>query len=241
VSTPNDSTAPARSGLDLVVRTNMLLPGMYAWVSTVALPAFRRDMSWGPRITAVMALICLVAGPLIALSRERAGRWIGIFGFLALSLATWLWAAPAIAVDQLDAVRAALGGVGFLLFAFGWGIVRPLGRRPEDNPAAITGPPLAARGHLPAFAAVVFAVGVAGALLPLFLAWRVARGPHALMAHGAALLCALALLTASARIAVARDKWRPVTPPLARLESAVGAFTLLALALAVGFVWVLLT
>jgi hypothetical protein len=229
-----------RGAVDLVVRTNMLLPGVYAWISTVATPAFRREVSWGPKTVALVALCFLVAGPLVALSRPSIGRALGIYGFVAASLLTWLLVSPEIGVDRIEPIRASLGAAGWALFALGWGAVRPIGQVPEDDPNAIVGAPLAARGHLPGMAFVVLGVGLAGALVPLFLAWRVIRPDHALFGHAVAVACALALLSASARIAVDRAKWQPASSASARINAAAGPLMLLGVVLAMGFVWLLL-
>ena len=90
-----------RGAVDLVVRTNMLLPGVYAWISTVATPAFRREVPWGPKSVAVVALCFLVAGPLVALSRPTLGRALGIYGFVGASLLTWLLVSPEIGVASV--------------------------------------------------------------------------------------------------------------------------------------------
>ena len=229
-----------RGAVDLVVRTNMLLPGMYAWVSTVATPAFRREVGWGPRSLALLSLCFLLAGPLVALARPGLGRALGIYGYVATAVATWLWVSPQIAVDQVEPIRAALGAAGWALFAVGWGAVRSIGQVPEEDPHAIKGPPLPARGHLPPIAYLVLGVGLLGALAPPFLAWRVTRPEHALLGHAVAVLCSLALLGASAKIAVERAKWAPVPTASARINSAAGALMLLGVVLAMGFVWLLL-
>jgi hypothetical protein len=224
----------------LIVRTNMLLPGLYAWVSTVASPVAVRGAPGLARVTAILALIALVAGPLVALDRPRLGRVIGVYTFVALSLVTWLVGDTLIGVQRLEPVRAALGAVGWALFAFGWGTVRTVGSVPEEDPHALSGPPLPARSQLPRGTLVVFAIGLVGSLFPVLLAWRVERPGHALFAHAAALACAIAIVTCAAKIAIARGSWQPLTPPRARLVAATRPLALVSVLLAGGMVWALL-
>lgn len=218
----------------------MLLPGLYAWVSTVAAPVAARGASPWARVTALAALIALVTGPLLALERPRLGRAIGVHVFVALSLATWLLADALVAVQQLEPVRASLGAVSWALFAFGWGTARTVGDVPEEDPHALPGPPLVPRNQLPKGTLVVFAVSLLGALFPLLSAWRVLRPGHALLAQAVAVACAIALVTAGARIALARAGWQPVTPPRARLAAASRPLALVTLLLAAGTLWALL-
>jgi hypothetical protein len=86
---------------------------------------------------------------------------------------------------------------------------------------------------------VIFAIGLLGAALTLFAAWRVARPSHALLSHAAAIVCAIALTASAATIAVDRQDWRPLTPATARLGAAVRPLTLLAIALIMRFAWML--
>lgn len=227
------------SAVDWVVRTNMLLPGLYAWASTVAMPAFSRGSGTTARVAAVLAVLFMLAGPFVALARPRVGRVLGIHAFVVCCLASWLFGGPAIAIERLEVIRAALGALGWMLFAFGWGVTRTLGRVPEDDPRVLSGAPLPARGRLPPGAYPVFAVGVVGALAPAAVAWRVAREDHALFAHAVAVVCAIGLLAASSRIAVERGKWEAPRPS-SRFNAAAGPLMLLGVLLAVGFLWMVL-
>lgn len=218
----------------------MLLPGVYAWVSTVAGPVAARGAPIISRVTAGLALIALIAGPLVALTRPRLGRAIGVYTFVALSLATWLSADALIAMGRLEPVRAGLGAAGWALFAFGWGTVRTLGSVPEEDPNAIAGAPLPARSELPRATLVVFGLGLVGALVPLVLAWRVLRPGHALLAHAAAITAAIATVSAAAKIALARGAWQPVSPPRARLMAATRPLALVSVLLVGGMLWMIL-
>src|SRR5512139_1334336 len=205
------SDATVDKARSLSARSNMLLPGLLAWVSTVGAPAFERGVGAGARVSACAALTAMVAGPLASSAYPRVSRWVGIHATMALCLTTWLLLGPRVSVQHLEPVRAAIGVVAWVLFAFGWGAVRAPGV-PEDDPRAILGAPLPARSQLPLGASVIFAVGLIGAVLTLFAAWRVSRPSHALLAHSAAIVCAISLAVSAAKIAVDRQDYRPLTP-----------------------------
>jgi hypothetical protein len=216
---------------------NILLPGLYAWLTTVAYPATQRGASGFAKVTAFAALLALVSGPIVALERPRIGRAIGLLSFVGLSLATWLALGSLLGIQRLEPMRASLGSVGWALFAFGWGDVRRAGSVPEDDPNFLPGPRLPARDKAPPLAMAVFLLGVLGAMVPLFLAWRELRPRHALLAHAAALLWAVALVTAAARIAVGRSALERVEPARLRVSAAVRPLVLLTLALGLGLLW----
>lgn len=223
----------------LVHHANVLLPGLYAWVSTVAYPATQKGAAGLARVLAFSALVALVAGPLVAVDRPRLGRAIGVLGFVGLSVITWILLGPVIHVQRLDPLRASLGAVGWALFAFGWGELRQLGSVPEDDPNVIPGPSLPARSALPRGAYPVLVLGVIGAVIPLFLAWRELRPRHALFAHAASVVWAVALITSAARLALDRGRLERErsTPARSRLSSATRPLALLTLALALGLLW----
>lgn len=214
-----------------------LLPGLYAWLSTVMFPAFRSG--WPARAMALAALLLLVAGTVMGTRVERVGRALGVWGFLTACIATWLLAADQLAVERLDTVRAASGAIGWALFAFGWGNVRAPGAVPEEDPRAIAGAPLERRGEMPPGAAGVAAVGVLGALAVVLSAWRVRREDHALFAHAVAFVAAVALVSAAAHIAVERGKG-VVAPSGRSLAAASLPLTLAIMLLVIGMMWLVL-
>jgi hypothetical protein len=224
----------------LEVRTNALLPALLAWVSTVGVPIAEHGTHADARVFGLLALVALVAGTLIPTSQARLARIVGIHVAIGLCIVTWWSLHDAIGVLHLEPVRSAIGVVAWVLFAFGWGATRAPGRVPEDDPRAIVGPPLSARNRLPFGAAVIFGIGLVCAALPLFAAWRVVRPSHALLAHAVAVVCAIALVTGAAKVAVERHGWQPVSPPSTRLGLAVRPLTLLAVVVIVRLIWMLI-
>ncbi|MEZ4225859.1 MAG: hypothetical protein R3B13_33235 [Polyangiaceae bacterium] len=216
--------------------TNVLLPGLYAWVATVALVAYRPGVSTWPRVLAMLALVALVAGPLIAMAQPLWGRRVGVFLYLALCTVTWLLASEELDPVRLEPIRAASGAIGWALFAFGWGSSRKVEHVPEDDPNAIDGPALQPRAALPRGSWVMLLLGLIGALVPILLAWRVRREDHAILAHAVSFVAAVALVSTSAKIALIRGTGGERSPAQ-RLSSGSGAFMFLTLALALGLVW----
>ena len=235
--------AEAVQGLDLrslIGRANLLFPGLYAWVATVAHPAAMRGVPPSARVSALLALAALVAGPVFVRDRPIVARATGIYAFVAFSLLTWVWAGSALAPERLDPVRAALGGLGWMLHAFGWGATRRPLTVPEDDPNVIEGPLLTARGRLPPGTAFVFGIGVTGAIALPLLAWRVSRPEHALFAQATAVAAGLLVVKVACDIALERGQKRLPPSPQARLNAAVLALAGLTLILGLGFIWVLL-
>lgn len=222
------------------VRTHMLLPGVFAWLVTVGLPAAERGTPIFPRVLSILVLAPLIAGPFVAVKQPRLGSAIGVYGTMGLALLSWVWLGGNVSIQHLDPVRSAIGSVGWVLFAFGWGSVRDTRAVPEDDPRAILGPELSPRQSLPKGATFVLAFGILAATLPVFVAWRVARPSHALLAHASAILAAIGLVSAASKIASERQHWREETSPSVRFSRAVRPLTLLAVVLILRLIWTLL-
>jgi hypothetical protein len=133
-------------------------------------------------------------------------------------------------------MKAALGVIGWVLFAFGWGALRTPAAVPEDDPHVLPGEALAPRGRLPIGAVAVLGAAVVSAIPPLFFAWRVTRADHALFAQAVAILCSIGLVTSGAEIAVRRGRWEPLLPPMRRLSQATIPLTALGIVLLAGIV-----
>jgi len=218
-------------------RANTVLPGLYAWLATVALPSSQRAASAGARVTAGLALLALLAAPFFVSERPRVGRALGIYAFIGLSLLTWLLLGAGLVQTPGDPLLPALGAVAFALYALGWGSLRRRGVVPEDAPNVIPGTPLQPRARPSALAAVVFGVILVAALAPVFLAFRVAEAQRALFAHAAAILAAILTVTVGSRVALALGQRRVLPPVAERLNAAAVSLSLLALVFGLGFLW----
>ena len=218
-------------------RANTVLPGIYAWVTTVALPSVQHTASTSSRVTAFGALVALVAAPLFISERPRLGRALGVYGFVGLSLLTWILLGSALLQNRGDPLLSALGAVAFMFYALGWGSLRRRGLVPEDGPNVIPGAPLQPRARPPAIVPVVLALIIASALLPTFLAFRVADTERGLFAHAVAVLAAILTITAGSRAALALGQRRGLPAPADRLNAAAIPLALLALVFGLGFLW----
>jgi hypothetical protein len=174
-----------------------------AWGTTVAPAAFARG---APAVAAALgaaALLAGIAGPTIAVLRRRLGRHLGLSLFLFCSTGTWLASNAAITPLRLDPTRATIGAIAWGVFALSWSDPWTFRRDELADPKA---PALQARSTLPPFAVPIAAAGVLAALACLAFAWRVRDPSRAMLAQGTAIACAVALITASATVAVARGK-----------------------------------
>jgi hypothetical protein len=217
-------------------RARVLAPGLYAWLLTVATPVAQREVSLVARVFAALAVSALVAGVFLEGERPKLGRALGVYAFLAAVLGAWCFAGPAIAVGNVDPLRSALGVLGWVLYAFGWGRSRGA-RVPEDSPNVVAGAPLAPRARLSRAGMPVVAFAVASALALEALAFRVERQEPALFAHAVATACALLVLGVGSRVALGLGGRRELASATTRLNSMAPPLAALAVLLGIGLVW----
>lgn len=230
-----ESHEAAASQESLLRRAQILLPGLYAWATTVATPASSHGATLFARALALAALIALTLGPLFAPARPELGRAFGIDAFFGLSLACWVTLARSGVSLAPEPVPGILGALGFMVYTFGWGELRGRGRDPEDDPRAILGEPLLPRGVLGRRVAATLMLGSLGALLVTASAWATDRRVHAVMAHAIALGAAVLITTTAARLAL--TSLRSQAPDAQRLSRAAGAISGLVIALCLGVFW----
>lgn len=197
-----------------------VVAALIAWSITIAPVGFARGATFVSALLAVLALAAGVAGPLVARTRARAGRHLGISLFTALATLVWLLGSSTIHPIRLDPLRGAFGAIAWGVFALSWSD-RWGSAKADPVPADPEAPALLARATLPELALPVAAMGVAVALGYITLAWRVREPDRALVAQAVGLLCAVGVVTASATVAIARGKKRPstgrrLTPPAVR-------------------------
>lgn len=199
---------------------NVLVAGLYAWIATVLLPAYSRPAPLLPRACALAALVALLLGVALLVRAPHWGRPVTLVGFVGLSAATWITLGDALDTGQMEPVRAALGGIGWMLFAFGWGAVRSPGSVPERDPHVIVAAPLEPRSPPAWFHTLAFTLACGLALLVWVLPFRVADEERALLSHAAALAAAVALVAVGARVSVQLGQPRSELRPTARLNAA---------------------
>ncbi len=218
-------------------RASTILPGLYAWLTTVALPSVQHGASASARASAFLALLALVAAPLFVNERPLVGRALGIFSFIGLSLLTWVLLGAGLVQNPGDPLLSALGAVAFTLYALGWGSLRRRDAVPEDGPNVIPGQLLQPRIRPLRRTPVVFGAILAAALVPVFLAFRVVETERALFAHAVAVLAAILTITVGARVALSVGQRKGLPPAAERLNAAAVPLALLALVFGLGFLW----
>jgi len=224
----------------LAARANVFLPGVYAWATTVAVPVTSARAPDLARGTAMAALIALTLGPWLAPSRPLLGRILGIHAFLGFSLASWGLLVQAGLLLGSDPIHATFGALGWMLYAFGWGELRGRGSVPEDDPRVLPGATLPPRSELGRSVGAVFAFGLAGALTLVYLAFRVARPTHAVMAHAIALVAGLFLIGGAVRVALDRVP-RTLPDHGERVSASATSLAVLLIALGLGALFFVLT
>src|SRR5262249_39969081 len=117
----------------------------------------------------------------------------------------WLFGSASIQPLRLDPVRGITGGIAWGVYALAWSErwARWAGNPPVFDPEA---PLLQARATLPRFSRFVLAFGVPVALRLVGRAWHARDREGALLAHAAALVCAVGVVPAAATVAISRGK-----------------------------------
>ncbi|MCS6900447.1 MAG: hypothetical protein RMJ98_12320 [Myxococcales bacterium] len=222
----------------------ILLTGGYAWGLTaapVAALGLRQLATAGPTLRGVLgvigsgaALVALGMGVVLERRRSPLAPLVGIWGFLAALVLSWLSTPVLLDITRMDTTRGLLGAGGFALYALAWGVPDVLRRLvPEDDPRADTSAPLEARARLPWTARWVTALGVITAIVLTALAWRLRDISRSLLGQALAALLAVLVVSASAEIAVGR-RGTELPPAPTRLRRASSVLLLLGLMLALG-------
>lgn len=223
----------------LLAEVSRVVPGLYGWLATVLTPVLQRGASLPARACAALGLLALVGSWLLSSGRPRLARALGVYVFVAFCFGAWASLGPLLRADQLDAVRGALGALGFLLHALAWGASpRELEGQALDN--LVPGAPLQPR-HKPArVGSVALGIGISVALLPMFFAFRVERPGVSLLAHVVALGCAVLLIGAAADVALRVGKPHQFAAFRARASRALWPIGALMVMLALGLLWLAL-
>jgi len=222
--------------MPLAERTRLLLPGLYAWLLTVELPAHGAGARPSARVAALAALAALVAGLIVAARRVALARVLGIHLFVGLSVLTWALVGSELSPVHVDRIRAALGMLGWVLYAFSWGRLRP------PLPAMTAGSlvaaaPLIARSRLHRRSLPIVVFAIAAALVLEALAFRVDRPEHAVLAHATAAACALLVLQVGSRVALAQGSRVEISSGATRLNAVAVRGAILSVLFGIGLVW----
>jgi hypothetical protein len=218
---------------------NIGLPGLYAWYTTVAWPASSPDAPMLARTTCVLAVLALAAGAIATLRLPRAGAAVGVLGYFSLCVCTWLTLGDALDRMRHEPLAATLGGVGWALFALGWGSVRARVGAPAEPTDAPVGS-LTPRSQLARGSLALFGFAILASCVLLFLGWSVVRPAHAVLGQTVAVAASVALILAAGRVAVDRHRVPRARPARSEIWSAARKLSLVVVLLGVGVLWMLL-
>jgi len=216
-----------------------IVPGLYGWLATVLSPALQRGASAAARSFAALALLALIGSLVLGSTQPRWARRLGVYGFVACCFIAWSSLGPRLRSDQLDAVRGALGAVGFLLHALAWGAAP---KEPDSDAAdnLVPGTPLQPRQKPARFGTVVLGLGIAVALVPTALAFAIEPPEASLLAHAVALGSGLLVIGASTDVALRVGKPHPSPPWRARASRALWPLGGLVAVAGIGLLWLVL-
>jgi hypothetical protein len=216
--------------------TQASVPGLYAWVLTVAPAAWTRGGSAFARGASITALLALAGG--IAAERRwgARGRFAAMWVFVLASALVWISAPNAMGPQRLEGARGVAGMLGWALYAFA--CAAPALRRDElPAPRVVPDEPLRPRTRVRRGDAAYMAVAAVVAAALQAVGWRVITPERAILVRFVALASGLALISAATTIALARHGHRTRPPARARMGRAMPYLILLLLAASVMLVW----
>jgi hypothetical protein len=152
-----------------------------------------------------------------------------VWGFVLSSAIVWALVPGALSSARVDAVRGALGMVGWALFAFASAgpALRP---DPDAAGRIVAGTPLKPRSSLPRGDGVYVTAGVLLALALQAVGWGIAVPERAVLVRVVTIACGVAVLGATTSIALARHAARVPASRAVRLKRAAPWLALLAMA-----------
>jgi hypothetical protein len=216
-----------------------VVPGLYGWLATVATPVIQRGVPWSARACALLAVLALAGSFVLSSARPRLSRWLGVYAFIIGCFGAWLLLGPRLRADQLDAVRGALGAVGFLLHALAWG-ASPRDPDVELLDNLVPGLPLQPRQRPPRSGAIVLGLGIAVALAPMAVAFGVENPSASLLAQSMALGCGLLVIGAATDVALRVGKPHAFPGWRSRASRAVWPIGALVVGGGIGLLWLTL-
>jgi hypothetical protein len=246
---------------DIGASAQAAIPGLYAWGITVAPAAWSRGAPLLAKAASVVGVLALMTAPIIegvgarirdepqgqtAPARSlaglgRIGTWTGptwarvwsVWGFVLSSSIVWALAPAALSAARLDAVRGALGMVGWALFAFASAgpVLRP---EPALAGRIRASTSLKPRSPLPRGDGVYVGVGIILALAMQLVGWGVVGPERAVLVRLVTVVCGIAVASGTTSISLARHAKRVPAARKIRLRRALPWFVMLVLFAATG-------
>jgi hypothetical protein len=237
------------------------IPGLYAWAITVAPAAWSRGAPLPAKIASVIGVIALTTAPLVEGAAFRAAAppadgerdrprprglaivktWTGatwariwsVWGFVLSSAIVWALVPGALSSARVDAIRGALGMVGWALFAFASAgpSLRP---DPDSAGRVVAGPTLKPRSELPRGDGMYVLAGVCLALAMQVVGWGITVPERAVLVRLITIVCGVAVLGATTSIALARHSARTPASTALRFKRSLPWILLLVMCIASG-------
>lgn len=169
---------------------DVAIPGLYAWVVTVALPVRQLEVQgWAPLVSWI-SLLSLTATSTLAATPFRRWSPIAVSAFVGASALVWFLTEP------LEVQVGLLGSIGWAAFAVGW--VRAAATREDLDASAARAIELAPRHPFSVLARMFVAAALGGAVALVFLAFQIEGRERALLGQAVAVMGTLSLLTIAA-------------------------------------------
>ena len=233
------------------------IPGLYAWAITVAPAAWSRGGPLLAKIASIVGVIALTTAPLVEGAAFRATppspsaepprglaavkTWTGatwariwsVWGFVLSSAIVWALVPGALSSARVDAIRGALGMVGWALFAFASAgpSLRP---NPDSTGRVVAGPTLKPRSDLPRGDGVYVLAGCVLAVAMQVVGWGIAVPERAVLVRLVTVVCGVAVLGATTQIALARHAARVPAGASLRFKRALPWLVLLVMCMVSG-------
>lgn len=203
----------------------MAIAGTYAWAVTVAPVAGYHGAPVAAEVTAGVALASLLAGAAAERWWKGRARLASLATFTSACIATWLIAPAGLRPVAIDVPLGLAGMLGWALYALA-AAGPALGAYREPDRIVDDGP-LEARRRLARGDALYLVGGTSLALALQCIGWNVADPERGLLVHLVAVAAGLAVIGASAEVALARHEARAPRSARARWRSAAPAIALL--------------
>jgi hypothetical protein len=232
-SAPPSSLAPTSPRVGPLARFGELgavaqatVPGLYAWVVTVAPAAWARGAPFLAKALALLGLLLLFAA---AGAESRYPRWAritSIWGLTVTSALVWAIAPAALAVTRLDTARGITGMIGWALFAYA-SAAPALKRVPRPIDADVPVPgrerrtdALKPKTRIAKGDTWFVAGGVVLALALQAIGWHVLTPERGLLVRLVTLAAGLGVIGTATTVALARHPVRVHAPSRRRLRAA---------------------
>jgi hypothetical protein len=180
----------------------VLVPGLYAWLTTVVPAAWSREGSLAAKGAAAAALVALVAGWWFSRKGDARARIASLWGFVLSSALCWSAAPRAMGGGRIDGLRGVTGTLAWALFALAW--AAPAfdsmvgdGRVEHDDA-------LAPRKRLPGRGVALLAVAGIAAVAIQTIGWAAPGPERALLVRLATIVSGLLIIDATAEVVLAR-------------------------------------